>query len=93
MEFHTSQLISTGGECVQEEVRMGIDGNGHSVAGGDGRDRFVRGDQVFSVVFSPVHKRVDGQGAGLPDNRCSRVKGQTLNQRRTRYGGFSTCSG
>ena len=64
MEFHASQLISTGGECVQEKVRMGIDGNGHSVARGDGRDRFVRGDQVFSVVLSPVHEWLGGNGRG-----------------------------
>ena len=78
VELHAAQFVAASSEGVQEKVRMGVDGNRHSVAGGDGRDRFVGGDQVFSVVLSPVHKRVGGQGAGLSDDRCSRVKGQTL---------------
>ena len=78
VELHAAQFVAASSEGVQEKVRMGVDGNRHSVAGGDGRDRFVGGDQIFSVVLSPVHKRVGGQGAGLSDDRCSRVKGQTL---------------
>ena len=65
VELHAAQFVAASGEGVQEKVRMGVDGNRHSVAGGDGRDRFVRGDQVFSVVLSPVHKRVGGRGGAI----------------------------
>ena len=43
VELNAAQFISTSGEGVQEKVRMGVDGNRHSVAGGDGRDRFGQG--------------------------------------------------
>ena len=44
VELHAAQFVAASSEGVQEKVRMGVDGNRHSVAGGDGRDRFGRGN-------------------------------------------------
>ena len=57
VQLYAAQLVTPRGEGVEEASGLGADGNGHLIAGDDGGDGFLRGDQVILVMLSPVHRR------------------------------------
>ena len=87
MELYAAQLVTAGGEGVEEAGGLGADGDGDLITGGDGGDGFVGGDEVLPVVLSPVHRWGEGGGVRAmltQGRRFRRVSGYSVLPRRTR---------
>ena len=64
VELYVAQLVTTGGEGVEEAGRLGADGDGDLIAGGDSGYGIFGGDEVLPVMLLPVHGGEGGAVSG-----------------------------